>query len=99
MRLRRAPWLTGFLTDLSNPKAAIFWTTLFATLLPARRPFWLDAAAVGTVVVIAGAWYAILVVAFSANVVSTYYQRARRTFERVTGGIYVTLAGLLLVDR
>lgn len=31
---RSVPWLTGFLTDLANPKAALFWTTLFAALLP-----------------------------------------------------------------
>jgi threonine efflux protein len=99
VRVRNAPWLTGLLTDLANPKAAIFWTTLFSALLPRHPPLWLDAATVGLVVGIAFAWYSLVALTFSHARVSSRYQRVRHKIDRVTGGVYLILSGRLLLER
>jgi threonine efflux protein len=47
----RTPWIAGLLTNLGNPKSAVFWTSVFALIFPADAPWWFFAAVIGVVLV------------------------------------------------
>ncbi|XGV94683.1 MAG: LysE family translocator [Leptolyngbya sp. BL-A-14] len=96
---RRKAWQVGFLTDIGNPKAAVFFGSLFATLLPLDAPLWLLLSAVAIVVVIEFVWYCTISHLFALQPVATLYRRAKRWIDYITGGIYVLLGGRLAVSR
>ena len=47
----RAPWLAGMLTNLGNPKSAVFWTSVFVLIVPPQAPWWFFVAVVGIIAV------------------------------------------------
>jgi threonine efflux protein len=94
-----AAWRAGLLADLGNPKAAVFWTGLFAAVLPATAPVPVRAAAVVVAVAVAAAWYAAVACAFSLAVVTRRYHQAKKWIDRVTGGVLAGLAVRLAAER
>lgn len=89
----------GLLTDLSNPKAAAFFTSLFAVAVPPAAPLWYDALIVSTVVIMAGGWYAIVAVMVTMPRVASAYARAERAILRVAGAVFVGFGVKLAVER
>jgi len=89
----------GLLADLGNPKAAVFWTSLFAAVLPPAAPVWVRACAVAVAVIVAAAWYSAVACAFSLNAVSGCYRRAKTWMDRVTGGVLIGLAARLAAEH
>ena len=82
-------WRSGVLTNLSNPKAAVFFTSVFATLLPADASVALRVAAVAVIVLDALAWHALLAVVLSSPPAQARYLRARRPIDRVAGVVMI----------
>jgi threonine efflux protein len=81
-----APWAAfrlGFLTNATNPKAPLFFGSVFATALPADSHSLLPVAAVTLVFVNALAWHTFLAVAFSHPRVQAGYDRQRKLLNRV----------------
>jgi threonine/homoserine/homoserine lactone efflux protein len=90
-RRLRSGLLTGLLVDLGNPKAAVFFTSLFAALLPATAPWWEALAAVAVVSAIAGGWYSLVVWLFCTGRVAAAYRRLRRPIDAVAGALFIGL--------
>lgn len=82
-------WRVGFLTDISNPKAAAFFGSLFAVFLPAHAPLWSQIASVVVVVMIAACWYGTVACVFSLGPIARGYTRIKKWIDYVTGGILV----------
>ena len=100
LRINRSKaWQVGFLTDIGNPKAAVFFGSLFATLLPSDAPLWLLLSAVTIVVVIEFVWYCVVAHLFALQPVASLYRRAKRWIDYMTGGTYILLGGRLAVSR
>ena len=89
----------GVLVDLSNPKAAAFFTSLFAVAVPPGAPGWFSAAAVVAVVAIAWGWYSAVAYAVTVAPVARLYDRSRRLIAYVTGALFVGLGARLATDR
>ncbi len=89
----------GLLTDLSNPKAAAFFTSLFAVSIPPTAPLWYDALVVAVVVAIAGGWYAAVALAIGLGRVSVLYRKAERGLAYLTGAVFMGLGVRLAADR
>jgi len=94
-----AAWRAGLLADLGNPKAAVFWTSLFATVLPPAAAVTVRAAAVVVAVAIAALWYGAVACAFSLDAVTSRYRRAKKWVDRVTGGVLAGLAVRLATEH
>jgi threonine efflux protein len=92
-------WRVGFLTDISNPKAAAFFGSLFAALLPVHAPLWVLIGAVMLVVVIEFVWYCLMAYLFARQPVVRVYRRAKRWIDYLTGGLYMLLGGRLALAR
>lgn len=89
----------GLLIDLSNPKAAAFFTSLFAVAVPPDAPVWFSAAAIATVVAIAWSWYSAVACAVTVGPVARLYDRSRRLVAYATGALFVGLGARLAADR
>jgi threonine efflux protein len=96
---RGAAFRSGLLADLGNPKAAVFWTSLFAAVLPPTAPIWVRAAAVAVAVLIAAAWYSAVACAFSLAAIARSYRRAKTWIDRITGGVLIGLAARLATEH
>ena len=94
-----AAFRRGLLTDLSNPKAAVFFTSLFAVAVPANAPAWFDILVVASVVTIAGGWYALVACFVTYRPIADMYYKFQRVIAYVTGMIFVLLGLRLASDR
>src|SRR5262245_53190198 len=74
----RSPWVAfrmGALTNLTNPKAALFFGSVFATSFPVQPSVVLQLGSVAIVVFSAIGWYTLLAFALSRNSVVQRYAR------------------------
>ena len=97
---RRAPsWSIGFLNNISNPKAIAFFSSIFAVLLPAHLPIWLEVSVMAVMVIIDGGWFCLIALLFSLGRVTSTYQRMKKWIDYITGGIFVALGVRLAVSK
>lgn len=82
----RAFWL-ALATQLSNPKTAIVYGSIFAALLPASPPAWVLLVLPPAVFLIKAGWYAIVAVAFSAGRPRAAYLRSKAWIDRVAASV------------
>jgi threonine/homoserine/homoserine lactone efflux protein len=90
-------FLLGLSTQLSNPKTAIVYTSIFAALLPHDVPASLMAILPAVVLLVETGWYAIVAVALSAASPREVYLRYKSWIDRTAGGVMMLL-GVKLVS-
>jgi threonine/homoserine/homoserine lactone efflux protein len=100
---RRAPgrlrsFCLGLATQLSNPKTAIVYGSIFAALLPPAPPAWAAVALPPAVMLIETGWYTIVAAAFSAERPRAAYLRGKRWIDRAAGAVIGTLGLRLVVE-
>ena len=95
----RAPFRSGLVTQLCNPKTAVVYAGVFTALLPeGTTPPTLIVVAMGTFAVEAG-WYTVVAVAFSTARIRAGYARAERWLDRVAGVVIGALGLRLIAHR
>jgi threonine/homoserine/homoserine lactone efflux protein len=90
---------SGLLTNLTNPKAGAFWTSVFGSIFPAHAPVWLFVVTGVMVPCISGGWYAIMSLAFGTEQVQRRYVALRRPIDAVCGTILLGLGASLAASR
>ncbi|MEM7443696.1 MAG: LysE family transporter [Pseudomonadota bacterium] len=88
----------GFIADMSNPKAAAFFTSLFAVALPPGAAFWLQATAVGIVVAMVIVWYGLVALAMGSAALRGLYQRSQRRITALSGALFAAFGIKLAAD-
>lgn len=88
----------AFITQISNPKTAIVYGSIFAALLPASPPHWLLVALPPMIFVVEASWYSVVAIAFSANAPRTVYLRSKKWIDRIAGAVMGTLGSRLLIE-
>jgi threonine efflux protein len=83
----------GLFTNLSNPKAAVFFGSVLAPTLDSAD--WVAVAAIGLIAVDALVWHSLLAVLFARPRVQRGYGRAKAGIDRVVGAA-LALLGLKL---
>jgi len=91
----RAFWL-GVTTQVSNPKTAIVYASVFAAFLPASFSLGLAAALLAAVFLVESAWYALVAVLFSSSGPQRAYLSYKSWVDRAAGAVMFGL-GLKLV--
>lgn len=89
-------WWKGLVTNLSNPKTAMFITSLFASVLPKEPTIFIGILIVTLMVVISMIWYSFVVLIFSSNKISNYYSQMKRWLEGFAGFIFVCFGAKLV---
>lgn len=93
--LRRA-YVTGVITQLSNPKIAIVLASIFTALLPKEIPSYFYVVLPLLCFFIDAGWCSVLAVALSAEKPRRVYLRFKAVFDRIAGGV-MTILGLKLI--
>jgi threonine/homoserine/homoserine lactone efflux protein len=87
----------GFTTQISNPKTAIVYASVFAAFMPAGRSVAFDFTLVAIVFAIETGWYGTVALALSSRRPREAYLRYKAWADRVAGGVMMAL-GLKLVS-
>ena len=93
--LRRA-YHFGLLTNLTNPKALAFYTSVFTTVTTPGLPMWVRTAGVSIIAVLAISWFVFLATLFSIPAVQQRYQRMKKAIDIITG-LFMIAFGLRLL--
>jgi len=92
-----AAFRRGFLTNITNPKVALFFGSIFATSFPAAPSPILQASAVAMVVLNALCWHTLVAYLFSRRPVRAAYSRMRGVANRIASVVVGALGLNLLV--
>lgn len=97
-RLPASAFRTGLLTNLSNPKSAIFWTSVFVVAVPPQAPAWFYVAVVALIGVQTALWYGFVALVFASGPARRAYQRLGRLIEGATGAVMIGFGLKLAAD-
>ncbi|MFL1500621.1 LysE family transporter [Pseudomonas sp. O64] len=92
-------WRFGLLGNLSNPKAALFVATAFASTMPPSPSPTLLALAVITMTTLSFSWYTSVALVFSSERMANLYSRSRKWLDRFAGGCYLLFGAHLVANR
>lgn len=94
-QVRRGDWAAfglGFLTNLLNPKAVLFFLALFTTLVSVHTGGDIKVLYVACMSIMLFAWFALVSIFFTTASVRQGFFRLGRWFNRVTGITFILLA-------
>ncbi|MBA2398687.1 MAG: LysE family translocator [Bradyrhizobium sp.] len=96
----RAYYVRGLLVGSSNPKAILFFTAFFPQFLNPAEPF-VTQYSILALTFIACEFSVLAMCAFGVSAISPFLrsQRHMRWINRITGGMFATMGGLLLFSR
>jgi len=83
--------MTGATTQLSNPKTAIVYASVFAAFLPSTPSIAFSSAIVLLVFCIEAGWYALVALALSSTAPRKQYLRYKTVMDRMAGGVMIAL--------
>lgn len=95
----RGAYRRGLAVNLSNPKAAVYFGSLFVGLLPVGAPTWVLATVVGIVGLLAVGWFSTLAWMFSGARIRDVYDRIRRPINALMGLALAGLGTKLVLER
>jgi threonine/homoserine/homoserine lactone efflux protein len=94
----RRSFVVGLATQLSNPKTAIWYASIFAAFLPAQVPAWMFWTLPPLTFALEMGWYTIVALLFSSSKPRAVYLRGKHWIDRVAGGVVTALGGRLIVE-
>ena len=89
-------WWKGLITNLSNPKTAMFVTSLFASVLPKEPTIGIGIVIVTLMVMISLVWYSFIVLIFSSTGFKFYYNKMQKWLEGLAGAIFIGFGAKLV---
>lgn len=88
----RAAFATGFLTNALNPKATLFFISLFAMVVSPATPKWVQAGYGLWMAVATMAWFALVSVGFTRAEVRERFLRHGHWIDRALGVVFLAFA-------
>ena len=89
----------GLVVGLANPKAMVYFASIFTLFLHPGDPLWLIGAAVGIVTFDVLVWFGLVVLLFSRPPVRRAYERLRTWVERAAGTLMLAFGAKLVLLR
>ncbi|MEX2210030.1 MAG: LysE family transporter [Patescibacteria group bacterium] len=81
----------GFITNVTNPKATLFFLSLFSVVISPGTPFWLKAVMSIEMSLVTFAWFALVAVVISHRLVAKRLDSVQHIVERAIGGVLILL--------
>ena len=91
-------FILGLTTQVSNPKTAIVYASVFAAFLPAVTSLAFDVGVTAVVFVIETGWYALVALGLSSEGPRRAYLRYKACIDRTAGGVMVALGCRLVAS-
>ena len=89
----------GLITNIANPKSALFVASIFATAMPDDPPLALGLMAMAAMVAISVCWYAAVACLFTARRIADAYRQGQRWVDRLAGAVFVLFGAKLVFSR
>lgn len=89
----------GLITNVSNPKTAMFISSLFAAVLPREPSLMMGLSCVLLIILISAIWYSLVAILFSTAWINTKYNQARRSIEVIAGTIFLAFGAKLIFNH
>ena len=89
----------GLLTQVSNPKTAVVYASIFVSLLPREIPLSVTLMLPLLIFVIEASWYSIVAFALSVSSARAAYLRSKAWIDRAAGGVMALLGIKLIIDN
>jgi threonine/homoserine/homoserine lactone efflux protein len=93
-----ASFVVGVTTQISNPKTAIVYASVFASLLSREVPDWAIVTLPALVFLIETGWYAVLAIALAMRSPRACYMGAKAWIDRAAGGAMSALGAKLVLE-
>ncbi|MEI6467551.1 MAG: LysE family translocator [Verrucomicrobiota bacterium] len=93
----RGAYLTGFLTCALNPKASLFFISLFAMVVSPQTPKAVQAFYGGWMAVVTAGWFCCVAVLFTQEQVRRAFLRHGHWIDRALGVVFLLLAARLML--
>lgn len=90
-RTARGAFTSGFITNGLNPKATLFFLSLFTVVINPHTPLWVQAGYGVYLAVATGLWFCMVARLFSQERVRAGFARMGHWFDRAMGGVLVAL--------
>jgi RhtB (resistance to homoserine/threonine) family protein len=91
-------FISGFLTNATNPKATLFFLAIFTTLISVTTPLGVQALYGVWMCFVNALWFVIVALFFSSSRVRVLFMRMGHWFERTMGVILIGFAGRLILS-
>jgi RhtB (resistance to homoserine/threonine) family protein len=91
----RAAWTTGFLTNVFNPKATLFFVAIFASLIDPATPKVIQGAYGLWMALTTMAWFVMVSLFFTRESVRAAFLRGGHWIDRIMGAVLIGLAAAL----
>lgn len=92
---RRAAFLSGFWTNVLNPKASLFFLALFSQFFGADTPLWVMGIYGLTTVIMVTGWFSIVTLFLTNWHIRAVFLKATKWIDRIAGVLFI-LMGLRL---
>ncbi len=79
----------GFITNATNPKATLFFLSLFTLVIQPTTPFWVKLIMGLEMSIVTAAWFALLAVAVSHRIIRHKISKFQHYAERFMGGVLI----------
>ena len=89
----------GLLTQLVNPKAAVFFGSIFLTFLAPDLPLWVTGVVLANIFAVEFLWYLAVALLFSTGRVRRAYTGAKLWIDRLAGGCLAALGAKLALSE
>lgn len=93
-----AGYWRGFLVNMTNPKSAAYYASVFAAFLTPEMPTWVLILLVSAIALMSLAWHVLLAVGFSAAAIRARYISVSKWVDRLCGAFLVLLGLHLALD-
>lgn len=81
----------GFITNVTNPKATLFFLSLFTLVISPNTPLWVKSLYGVEMVIVQAFWFILVASVFSANIIKNKVAKFQQVIEKVMGGILILL--------
>jgi RhtB (resistance to homoserine/threonine) family protein len=92
-------YTVGFLTNLLNPKATLFFVSLFATIISRETPIATQFAYGAALSVFLALWFSVVAVFFTTRSMRAAFERMGHWINRVTGLVFIALGVRIALQR
>lgn len=90
---------SGFITNLFNPKATLFFLALFTQILNPNIPHWTSAIYGATCIAMTAIWFSIVATILTTPAVRNRFIRCSKWIDRVCGGVLIALGLRLALTK
>lgn len=96
---RRTLLIQGFLTNMANPKALVYFSSVFALAINSDAPLSSQSSLLLLIWIESLLWFAVVAYIFSIARITMYYQRLSKWIDGITGGIFISFGCFLILNR